>query len=234
MNGKTHKRRRLSVIALAASVAAIAIPAATAGGKHEAFRVLGPGLNTVQKQGPYGGYWIRKQEATRVLGPGLNTVEKRGPYGAYWVSKPAQENEKFTPSVVDRLVGSPDPRDTADQGLNEPSMNEVHLYPGELADVTSRSDDVSSQVFRNAGQEHGSNGFLGQTTNQDHVNVMFPRADDKLFREIIKDAALEHGAAGFGNTTQAVRVLKAAPSVLAPDYSHLPGGDRPSGTAYGA
>ena len=57
MNGKTHTiRRRLSVIALTASLAAIAIPAANAGG------VLGPGLNTVEKQGPYGAYWIRKHE----------------------------------------------------------------------------------------------------------------------------------------------------------------------------
>jgi hypothetical protein len=188
MNGKTKKmRRRLSIVALAASIAAVAIPAASAGGKY-----LGPGSNTVEKQGPYGGYWMRKHEATRVLGPSLNTVEKRGPYGAYWVSKAAQENQKFTPSVVDRLVGSPDPRDTADQGLSEPSMNEVHLYPA------------------------------------------FPRADDKAFREIIQDAAQEHGAAGFGDTNQVVSVLKAAPSVLAPDYSHLPEGDRPSGTAFGA
>ena len=118
MNGKTHKiRRRLSIVALAASIAAVAIPAASAGGKY--------------------------------FGPGSNRVEKHGPYGADWVKV--------------------------------------------------RSDDVSSQVFRNAGQEHGSNGFLGQTTNQGQVNVMFPRADDKLFRAIVKEAAQEHGAAGFGN-----------------------------------
>jgi hypothetical protein len=186
MNGKTHTiRRRLSVIALTASLAAVAIPAASAGGKY-----FGPGSNTAEKHGPYGVYWVPMH---RVLGPGLNTVEKRGPYGAYWVSKPAQENQTFTPSVVDRLVGSPDPRDTADQGLNEPSMNEVHLYPGE----------------------------------------MFPRADDKLFREILKDAALEHGAGGFGNVLLG-QTKTAARQVIAPDYSQLPEGDRPSGTAFGA
>ena len=101
MNGTTHKiRRRLSVIALTASLAAIAIPAATAGGKHEAIRVLAPGRNTVEKQGPYGGYWIRKHEAFRVLGPGLNTVEKHGPYGAYWVSRSRDRNR-----VGSRVLG---------------------------------------------------------------------------------------------------------------------------------
>ena len=80
MNGKTHKmRRRLSVVALAASLAAVAVPAASAGGKY-----FGPGSNTVEKHGPYGVYWVPMH---RVLGPGLTTVEKRGPYGAYWVRK---------------------------------------------------------------------------------------------------------------------------------------------------
>jgi hypothetical protein len=46
-------------------------------------------------------------------------------------------------------------------------------------------------------------------------------------QDILRSAALEHGSAGFGNTTQAVRVLKAAPSVLMPSYWHLPGEDRP-------
>jgi hypothetical protein len=93
MNGRTHKiRQRLSIVALAASIAVVAIPAASAGGKYEAARVLGPGLNTVEKQGPYGAYWVsrgrdRSHVASLVLGPGLNTVEKRGPYGAYWVPK---------------------------------------------------------------------------------------------------------------------------------------------------
>jgi hypothetical protein len=144
MNGKTNKmRRRLSVVALAASVAAIAIPAASAGGKY-----FGPGSNTVEKLGPYGVYWV---PMARVLGPGSNTVEKRGPYGAYWVPK----------------------------------------------------------LSRQSGSEQ------------------LPRADDGMFREIIQDAAEEHGASGFGNTTQAVRVLKEASSGLAPNYSHLPTEDRP-------
>ena len=92
MNGKTHTiRRGLSVLALGAALAAIAIPAASAQGKQEGTRVLGPGLGTLEKQGPYGAYWIRKhQVVARVLGPGLGTIEKRGPYGAYWVLKAAQ------------------------------------------------------------------------------------------------------------------------------------------------
>jgi len=93
MNGRTHKmRQRLSIVALAASIAVVAIPAASAGGKYEAARVLGPGLNTVEKHGPYGAYWVsrsrdRNRVGSRVLGPSFNTVEKRGPYGAYWVPK---------------------------------------------------------------------------------------------------------------------------------------------------
>jgi len=290
MTGKTHTiRRRLSVIALTASLAAVAVPAATAGGKHEATRVLGPGLNTVEKQGPYGGYWIRKHEAPRVLGPGLNSVEKRGPYGAYWVSKSVQENQKFTPSIVDRLLGSQDSRDTAKEMLNEPSMNEVHLYPvrsagnslstASIVDRTLGSQDprdtyrevlgdasfgvqkltvqdvfaptaainaasanwaakaklldVNGQLRRNAlksaALEHGSNGFVGQTSNRHQVNIRLPRADDRMFREIVQEAAQEHGAAGFDNgfdlSIGLIRPWKPA----AVDYSHLPQGDRPSG-----
>jgi hypothetical protein len=286
MNGKTHKiRRRLSVIALTASLAAVAIPAATAGGKHEAIRVLGPGLNTVEKQGPYGAYWIRKHEAARVLGASGNTVEKRGPYGAYWVSKAAQENQKFTPSIVDRLIGSPDVRDSADQRLNEPSMCAVHLAPcgtsndslstASIVDRTLGSQDprdtyrevlgdtgfgvqkrnaqdvfastaaikaasanwaakarlldVNGQLrrdsFKSAALEHGSNGFLGQTTNQDQVKVRLPRADDPMFREIFQEAAQEHGAAGFGNSLDLGIGLTWKPASV--DYSHLPQEDRP-------
>jgi hypothetical protein len=186
MNGKTHTiRRRLSVIALTASLAALAVPAANAAG------VLGPGLNTVQKQGPYGAYWIRKHQAARVLAPGLNTVEKRGPYGAYWVSKATRDNE--------------------------PSMSEVHLYPLASADkfastaaITAASAnwaakgkllDINGQLrrdsFKSSALEHGSNGFLGQTTNEDQGIVRLPRADDPMFREIVQEAAQEHGAAGF-------------------------------------
>jgi hypothetical protein len=151
MNGKTHTiRRRLSIIALTASFAALAIPAANAGGKHPAIRVLGPGLNTVEKQGPYGAYWIRKRETIRVLGPGLNTVEKRGPYGAYWVSKSAQD------------VGS--------QGI-----------------------------------------------------VRYPRADDPMFREIVQEAAQEHGSVGFGNYLD----LSWKPRTV--DSSLLREADRPTG-----
>ncbi len=252
MHGKTHTiRRRLSVIALTASLAAVAIPAANAGG------VLGPGLNTVAKQGPYGAYWIRKHESARVLGPGLNTVEKRGPYGAYWGSKAAQE--QFTPSIVDRLVGSPDPRDSAEQGLNEPSMCAVHLYPcgstdnslstASIVDRTLGSDvfaptaainaasanwaakakllDVNGHprrdILKSAALEHGSNGFLGQTRNQDHVAVRLPRADDPMFREIIQEAAQEHGATGFGNGLD-LSSLTWKPATV--DYSHLPQEDR--------
>ena len=207
MNGKTHTiRRRLSVIALTASLAAIAIPAANAGG------VLGPGLNTVEKQGPYGAYWIRKHEAARVLGPGLNTVEKRGPYGAYWVSKSAQK-------------------------LNEPSMDEVHLYPRGSAD---------NDIFKSAALEHGANGFLGQSTKQVRVNIRLPRADDPMFREIVQEAAQEHGATGFGNgldlrigLIRPVRVtvvrdggdatgskLSLSWKPVTVDYSHLPQEER--------
>jgi len=215
MNGKTHTiRRRLSAIALTASLAAIAIPAANASG------VLGPGLKTVEKQGPYGGYWIRKHEAARVLGPGLNTVEKRGPYGAYWVSKTAQ----FTPSIVDDWFRDAGVKQSITPSVgsqnNEPSMDEVHLYPRRSAEdvfaPTAAIDaasanwaakakllDVNGQlrrdILKSAALEHGSNGFLGQTKNQHQVNIRLPRADDPMFREIVQEAAQEHGATGFGN-----------------------------------
>ena len=220
MNSKAYTiRRRLSVVALAASVAAVAIPAATAGGKHESARIIGPGLNSVEKQGPYGAYWIRRHAAIRVLGPGLNTVERQGPYGAYWVSKAAQQNRTFTPSVVDRLVGSPDPRDTGGQGLNEPSMNEVHLYPSELA---GKSLSTASIVDRTLGSQDprdtyrevlGDAGFGIQKLNEQ--DVFAPTAaieaasanwaakarlldvNGQLRRDIFKSAAREHGSNGF-------------------------------------
>jgi hypothetical protein len=157
MKGKTNNmKRRLSVVALATSLAAIAVPAASAGGGYQAGLV-----------------------PTKLGSPDPRDT--------------AQKLEAFSPSVVDRLLGSPDPRDSVASIVNEPSMDEVHLYDG-------------SREFRNDG---------------------LPRADDGTFREIIQDAAQEHGAAGFGNATQAVRVLRTAPSVLAPDYSHLPTEDRP-------
>lgn len=272
MNGNTHTiRRRLSVIALTASIAAIAIPAATAGGKDESARVLGPGLNTVEKQGPYGGYWIRRHESPRVLGPGLGTVEKRGPYGAYWVSKGA--HQKFAPSIVLRLAGSQDPRDTAKVMLDEPSMDEVHLYPrgsaesslspASIVDRTLGSQDprdtsrevlgdgngtrklkvrdvfaptaaisaasanwaakgklldVNGQprldTLESAALEHGSNGFLGQSTNEQQMTS----------GQIVQEAAQEHGAAGFGNGID-LGSTSWRPSAV--DYTHLPQGDRP-------
>lgn len=132
MNGKTHKmRRRLSVVALAASLAAVAVPAASAGGKYFA-----PGSNTVEKHGPYGVYWVPMQ---RVLGPSLNTVEKRGPYGAYWVRKNTQSKNTLvdSSSVVDRQLGSPDPRD---------SMAGSLLKPG-------------SSIIQDVASEHGAAGF---------------------------------------------------------------------------
>jgi hypothetical protein len=172
MNGKTHMRRRLSVIALAASIAVVAVPAASAGSGYQAGLVPSK----------------------------LGSQDPR---------ETALESQTFSPSVVDRLVGSPDPRDSSVQSLNEPSMCAVHLYPCGTADGSLGNADVSSQ------------------RGQDQGGVRFPRADDETFREIIQVAAQEHGAAGFGNTTQVVSVLKAAPSVLAPDYSHLPSEDRP-------
>jgi len=288
MNGKTHTiRRRLSVIALAASIAAIAIPAATAGGKQEGVRVLGPGLNTVEKQGPYGGYWIRKHGAFRVLGPGLGTVEKRGPYGAYWVAKSAHVNQQFTPSNVDRFVGSPDPRDTAQENQkatsvsgwfprntladdwfqnikaktlnsqtittsvgsqdNEPSMDEIHLYPRGSADNSLSSASIvdrtlGSQDPRDTYREVlGDAGFGFQKLHEQDVfaptaaiNAASANwaAKAKLLdvngqprRDIFKSAALEHGAAGFGNVFLG-ETKTTARSVIAPDYSHLPQEDR--------
>jgi hypothetical protein len=178
MNGKTHKmRRRLSVAALAASIAAVAVPAATAGGGYEAGLV-----------------------PSKLGSPDPHNL--------------AQKHQAFSPSMIDRWIGSPDPRDSAGGVLDEPSMDEVHLYPRGGADesFSTRSDAVSSEILRGAAQEHGASGFLGQTTN---------------VREIILDAAQEHGAAGFGNTAEADRYADAASSVLTPDYSHLPSEDRP-------
>ena len=244
MNGKSHKiRRSLSVIALTTSLAAVAIPAATAGGKHETVRVLGPGLNTVEKQGPYGGYWIRKHKAARVLSPGLSTVEKRGPYGAYWVSKAAQVNQTFTPSIVDRTLGSQDPRDTyrevlGDAGFGNQKLNVQDVFAPTAATNAASANwaakakllDVNGQprrdILKSAAQEHGSNGFLGQIRNQDHMSVRLPRADDSMFRGIVQEAAQEHGAAGFGNGLD-LSSISWKPAIV--DYSHLPQGDRPSG-----
>ena len=234
MQGKTHKiRRRLSVIALSASVAAVAIPAATAGGKHEATRVLGPGLNTVEKQGPYGAYWIHKHQVARVLGPGLDTVEKRGPYGAYWVSRTAQENRNFRPSIVDRLVGSPDPRESADQRLDEPSMCAVHLYPCGAADNSSSTASIvdrrlGSQDPRDTYREVlGDAGFGIQKLKEQ--DVFAPTAatnaasanwaakgklldvDGQPRRDLFENAAREHGASGFGQTTNQDRVQVTLP-----------------------
>jgi hypothetical protein len=255
MNGKTNNiRRRLSIVALAASIAAVAIPAASAGAKYfgpgsntaekhgpygvywvPMHRVLGPGLNTVQKQGPYGAYWIRKHEAARVLGPGLNTVEKRGPYGAYWIPKATQKNRTFSPSVVhdwfphdtlvddwfrnitaetlssqtistsvvDRTLGSPDPRDTyrevlgdAGFGIQNPNVQDV-FAPTAAIEEASANWAAKAKLLDVNGQ---------------------PRL------HILESAAIEHGAAGFGNSTQI-----AVWTPVSVDYSHLPQGDRPSG-----
>jgi hypothetical protein len=59
----------------------------------------------------------------------------------------------------------------------------------------------------------------------DAIHLARPRDDadvsSSISSEALQDAAQEHGAAGFGNTTQADRGLTAA-LVLAPNYSHLP------------
>ena len=156
MNGTTNKmRRRLSVVALAASIAAVGVPAATAGGGYDAGLVPGK----------------------------LGSPDPR---------EAAQKSQTFSPSIVDRWIGSPDPRDSGISVLDAASVDPV--------------------ILRDAGREHGADGFLGGTTND---------------RGIVRDAAQEHGASGFGNTSKAVRVLKAARAALATDYSHLPSEDRP-------
>jgi hypothetical protein len=214
MIGKSNKmRRRLSIVALAASIAAVAIPAASAGDKYwGGGRYYGPGSTTVEKHGPYGGYWI---ERIRVLGPGLNTVEKRGPYGAYWVRKNAQsknthvdsssvvdrqlgspdprgtvqKSQSFSASVVDRQLGSLDPRDSAILVLNVPCMGEVLLHDVGQAQYTPTHDPASQPPS------------VSQTLKAARGSVRLPRADDLMFYEILQSAALEHGAAGFGNQT---------------------------------
>ena len=133
MNGmKNNMRRRLSIVVLAASVAAFAVPAATAG-----------------------------PDPGDILGTGI-------------VRSAAPKHQTISPSVVDWF-----PRNT-----------------------------LAGDWFRN-------------------IKVKTLSSQD-----ILQAAAREHGGAGFGNTTQTVRVLKATSSA-APDYSHLPEGDRPSGTIYG-
>ena len=141
MNGKTHKmRRRLSIVALVASIAAVAIPAASAGGKY-----LGPGSNTVQKRGPYGMYWVPMH---RVLGPGLDTVEKRGPYGAYWVRKlPRQSGTEQLTQQEKQYV----------QGITA-------LTSAQQAAAFGRS--VVQQSIQDAAREHGASGF-GNTSSLD-------------------------------------------------------------------
>ena len=133
MNGMNNIRRRLSIVVLAASVAAVAVPAATAG--PDPGDILGTGI---------------VRSAAQV-----------------------QKHQTISPSVVDWF-----PQNT-----------------------------LVGDWFRN---------IKVKTLNS---------------QDILRSAALEHGAAGFGNTT-AVRVLKATSSA-APDYSHLPEADRPSGTIYG-
>jgi hypothetical protein len=152
MKGKTNNmKRRLSVVALATSLAAIAVPAASAGGGYQAGLV-----------------------PTKLGSPDPRDT--------------AQKLEAFSPSVVDRLLGSPDPRDSVASIVNEPSMDEVHLYPrgGTGESFSTRSDGISSDILRDAAHEHGASGFLNQTTN---------------VQDILRDAAQEHGAAGFGNVS---------------------------------
>jgi len=206
MTGKTHTiKRRLSVIALAASVAAIAIPAAQA------------------RNAPVDD-WFRDAKVTQAQNILVDDWFRDG-----------NVNQSLTQSV-----GAQD---------NEPSMCAVHLYPCGAAnhDSLSRTGSVTSEIYRDAGQEHGSNVFLGQTTNQHQVNVRLPRADDPMFREIVQEAAQEHGATGFGNgldlriglikpvhatvvrdagdATGSRFSLSWKPATV--DYSHLPQEDRP-------
>jgi hypothetical protein len=75
----------------------------------------------------------------------------------------------------------------------------------------------------------------------DAIHLARPRDDadvsSSISSEALQNAAQEHGAAGFGNTTQADRGLTAV-LVLVPNYSHLPAEDRPeaqfTGTRQGA
>ena len=168
MSSKTNKtKRKLSIVVLAASIAIIAIPAATAGGRYEAGLVPSK----------------------------LGSPDPRDT---------ALQKHTFSPSIVDRLTRSPDPRDSAGQGFNEPSMCAVHLYPCGV------SDDEPFSV----------------TGSQQQGSVRLPRGDDATFREIVREAAQEHGSAGFGNTTGAADLI-ASRAVAAPNYSHLPSEDRP-------
>jgi hypothetical protein len=150
MKGKTNTTsRRLSLVALAASIAAVAIPAASAGGGYQAGLVPSK----------------------------LGSPDPRDT---------AKTNQTFSPSVIDRQIGSPDPRDAVQK--KQTVSNEFHLYPRAGVDesFSARSEGVLSEILRDAAQEHGANGFLGQTTNA---------------RDVIRDAAQEHGAAGFGNVS---------------------------------
>ena len=193
MNGTTHTiRRRLSGLALAASIAAVAVPAATAA--PDPGDILGTGIvrsqtlnvqdllqSAAQEHGTAGfgnpTQAVRVLKAARVLGPGLDTVEKRGPYGAYWIRK----HEVALVQHQDRLV---------DDSFRD-------------ANVTAKR---------------------GSADPADQVNIRLPRADDPMFREIVQEAAQEHGAAGFGNGLDLSSLSWKPVSV---DYSHLAQGDRP-------
>ena len=175
MYGKSFKiRRRPSVVVLAASLAAITIPAGQA--------------RNIPTHDPASQPPSALQAQSRV---------------SQWIPTHDPASQPRDAKNVDRQLGSPDARVSVDPGLNTPSMCEVHLDP------CGRSVGSLSKPGSNIGRE------------------LFPRADDALFRKILQDAAQEHGAAGFGNATQAVRVLKATPSVVAANYSHVPTEDRP-------
>ena len=79
----------------------------------------------------------------------------------------AREKESFSPSIVDRMIGSRDPRDSEILVLNVPSMNEVLLHEsGQERGSRSlpRADDRAfREIVQGAAQEHGAAGFENTT-----------------------------------------------------------------------
>jgi hypothetical protein len=62
------------------------------------------------------------------------------------------QNQTFSPSVVDGVAGSLDPGDSAAPVLEAPNPCAVHLYPcGVVTDESfSKTDPVSSDILRDA------------------------------------------------------------------------------------
>jgi len=101
-------------------------------------------------------------------------------------------------------LGSQDPRDTyrevlGDAGFGIQKLNEQDVFaPTAATNAASANWAAKAKLLDVNGQ---------------------PR------RDIFKSAALEHGAAGFGNVFLG-ETKTTARSVIAPDYSHLPQEDR--------